>query len=194
MKQEGHVVPCPPRQRPLGKKMRVRRETPTLKNFPLNARGDSVADDCYLRHLKLPSVKLQRRSQATGDFICRHHVLRGQLYMPSKQSFSIPLKYLDAVRQTKTNLENLEEKIIQDFGNVDGYNREVFWCVFLCCVPVAIPARLRPRGVLARRFRAPMRVRKGDCRLGGPSRLSRVRGTHDGWIPLRPTSSRACCL
>ena len=52
---------------------------------------------------------------------CRCHVApRGQQNVPSEPSFPIPLKKSDVVRQTKTHLETLEERIIDVFWNVTG--------------------------------------------------------------------------
>ena len=54
----------------------------------------------------------------TGDFIYRHHVEpRVKLYVPRKESFLIPLKYIDVVRTTHTSLDVLSEKHIDDYWN-----------------------------------------------------------------------------
>ena len=51
----------------------------------------------------------------------RHHVMpREHLYLPKESSFPILLKFIDVVRQTKTNLDTLEESSIDDLWNVDG--------------------------------------------------------------------------
>ena len=56
-----------------------------------------------------------------GDFIYRHHVEPGvQLYVPKEESFLIPLKYIDVIRSTQTNLDLSQEKRIDDHWNVDG--------------------------------------------------------------------------
>ena len=52
---------------------------------------------------------------------CRHHVMpREQLCVPKESSFPTPSKYIDVVRHTKTNLDNLEESSIDDLWNNDG--------------------------------------------------------------------------
>ena len=43
-----------------------------------------------------------------GNYIYRHHVEpRVQLYVPNEESFTIPLRYNDMVRRTKTSLDVL---------------------------------------------------------------------------------------
>ena len=47
----------------------------------------------------------------SGNFIYRHHVEpRVKLYSPRKESFPIPLKYIDVSRTTHTNLDVKQEK------------------------------------------------------------------------------------
>ena len=56
-----------------------------------------------------------------GDFIHRHHIEpRGQLCVPKEETFPIPLKYIDVIRSTHTNLDVLQEKRIDDRWNVDA--------------------------------------------------------------------------
>ena len=40
--------------------------------------------------------------------------------MPEEESFPIPLKYIDVIRSTHTDLDVAEEKRIDDYWNVDG--------------------------------------------------------------------------
>ena len=55
------------------------------------------------------------------DFIYRHHVEpRVKLYVPTEESFPIPLKYIDVTRSTDTTLDVRLEKSIDDCWNVDG--------------------------------------------------------------------------
>ena len=57
----------------------------------------------------------------SGDFIHRHHVEpRVKLYVPTEESFPIPLKYIDVTRTTGTSLDVMLEKSIDDYWNVDG--------------------------------------------------------------------------
>ena len=55
-------------------------------------------------------------------FIYRHHVMpREQWYVPKESSFPMPSKYMDVVRQIKTNPDNLEESSTDDLWNTfDG--------------------------------------------------------------------------
>ena len=56
-----------------------------------------------------------------GDFIYRHHIEpRVQLYVPKEESFPIPLKYIDVIRSTHTDLDVAQEKRIDDCWNDDG--------------------------------------------------------------------------
>ena len=56
-----------------------------------------------------------------ADFIYRHHIEpRVQLYVPREESFPIPLKYIDVIRSTHTDLDVAQEKRIDDYWNVDG--------------------------------------------------------------------------
>ena len=55
-----------------------------------------------------------------GDFIYRHHIEpRVQLYVPKEESFPIPLKHIDVIRSTHTDLDVAQEKRIDDNWNVD---------------------------------------------------------------------------
>ena len=57
----------------------------------------------------------------SGNFIYRHHVEpRVKLYSPREESFPFPLKYIDVSRTTLTNLDVKQEKLIDDYGNIDG--------------------------------------------------------------------------
>ena len=57
----------------------------------------------------------------SGNFIYRHHVEpRVKLYSPRKESFPIPLKYIDVSRTTHTNLDVKQERRIDDYWNIDG--------------------------------------------------------------------------
>ena len=57
----------------------------------------------------------------SGNFINRHHVEpRVKLYVPTKESFPIPLKYIDVTRSTDTTLDVMLEKSVGDSWNVDG--------------------------------------------------------------------------
>ena len=57
----------------------------------------------------------------SGNFINRHHVEpRVKLYSPRKESFPIPLKYIDVSRTTHTNLDVKQERRIDDYWNLDG--------------------------------------------------------------------------
>ena len=56
-----------------------------------------------------------------GDFIYRHHSEpRVQLYVPKEETFPIPLKYIDVTRSSHTDLDVLQEKLIDDNWNVDS--------------------------------------------------------------------------
>ena len=57
----------------------------------------------------------------SGSFIYRHHVEpRVKLYSPREESFPIPLKYIDVSRTTRTNLDVMQERRIDDYWNIDG--------------------------------------------------------------------------
>ena len=57
----------------------------------------------------------------SGYFIYRHLVEpRVKLYSPKKESFPIPLKYIDVTRTTHTNLDVKQRKRIDDYWNING--------------------------------------------------------------------------
>ena len=57
----------------------------------------------------------------SGNFIFRNHVGPSvKLYSSKKESFPIPLWYIDVSRTTHTNLDFKQEKRIDDYWNVDG--------------------------------------------------------------------------
>ena len=56
-----------------------------------------------------------------GDVIYRHLLEpRAQLYVPKEESFPIPLKCIDVVRSTHTDLDVAQEKRMDDYWNVNG--------------------------------------------------------------------------
>ena len=57
----------------------------------------------------------------TGEFIYRHHVVpRVKLYVPSEETFPIPMKCIDVTRTTYTSLDVMLEQQIEDDWNVNG--------------------------------------------------------------------------
>ena len=57
----------------------------------------------------------------SGNFIYRRHVEpRVKLYSPREESFPIPLRYIDVSRTTRTNLDVMLERRIDDYWNFDG--------------------------------------------------------------------------
>ena len=67
-----------------------------------------------MRKLKIISLLLQEISFIDITWN------RVKLYMPREESFPIPSKYVDVTRTTKTSLDVLLEKHIEDCWNVDG--------------------------------------------------------------------------
>ena len=60
-----------------------------------------------------------------GSHIHRHRVEpRIQLYLPKKESFLIPLKYIDVSRTARTNMGVMQESRIDDYWNIDA-NRNI---------------------------------------------------------------------
>ena len=56
----------------------------------------------------------------SGNFIYRHHVEPGvKLYSPREESFPIPLKFLGVSRTTRTNMDVMQERRIDDCWNID---------------------------------------------------------------------------
>ena len=56
-----------------------------------------------------------------GDFIDRHHIEpRVQFHVPREESLPFPLKYIDVIRSTHTDLDVAQEKRMDDYLNVDG--------------------------------------------------------------------------
>ena len=56
-----------------------------------------------------------------GDFIYLHHVEpRVEIFVPKEESFPNPLKYIDVMKSTHTDLDVALEKRIDDYWNVDG--------------------------------------------------------------------------
>ena len=57
----------------------------------------------------------------SGNFKNRHHVEpRVKLYSPREEPFPIPLKYIDVSRTTHSNLDDKQERCIDDYWNIDG--------------------------------------------------------------------------
>ena len=57
----------------------------------------------------------------SGNLISRHHVERRvKLCSPTEESFPVPQKYIDVSRTTRTNLDVMQERRIDDYWNIDG--------------------------------------------------------------------------
>ena len=53
----------------------------------------------------------------SANFKCRHHVEpRVKLYVPRKESFPLPLKYIDVARNTHPSLDVMVENILKTTG------------------------------------------------------------------------------
>ena len=52
--------------------------------------------------------------------IVHHRNSRSQLYVPDEATFPIPLRYIDVVRRTTTDIDSADEHEIQDFWTKDG--------------------------------------------------------------------------
>ena len=67
----------------------------------------------------------------SGDLLVRHHrTPRLELFIPTEDLSPIPLKYIDVLRRTETDLESQEEKTIKDIwleyeDNLPSANREL---------------------------------------------------------------------
>ena len=73
-----------------------------------------------------------------GDFIYRHHVEpRVKLYSPREESFPIPLKYIEFIRSTHTDLGVAQENEFDDCWNVEGSsNLSDLWMGFTRMTPL----------------------------------------------------------
>ena len=40
--------------------------------------------------------------------------------MPKEETFPVPLKYIDVTRSTYTDLDVMQEKLVDDYWNVDS--------------------------------------------------------------------------
>ena len=119
------------------KRLRIPRthsETGTHRKERDNLSGESQGDR---KEFQSEETKNDAETQKDfwsiqGDFIYRHHIEpRVQFYVPKKEPFPIPLKYIDVIRSTHTDLDEAQEKRIDDHWNVDG-NRNLSdsWTVF----------------------------------------------------------------
>ena len=54
----------------------------------------------------------------SGNFIYRHHVEPS--FTRWDKNHSIPLKYIGVSRTTRTNLDVMQERRIDDYWNIDG--------------------------------------------------------------------------
>ena len=95
-----------------GEEQEVFRGEPDEHSSPTPRQDDSTRDDTEAKNDFLSML---------GNFIYRHHVEpRGKLYVPTEESFPVPMKYVDVTRTTHTSLDVLLERNIDDYWNVDG--------------------------------------------------------------------------
>ena len=74
------------------------------------------------QEMTLKPAKIFRLFKVTSFY--RHHFEpRVQLYVPMEETFPIPLKYIDVMRSTNTELDAAQEKRIDDYWNVDEDGR-----------------------------------------------------------------------
>ena len=65
--------------------------------------------------------KLRKTSGLFKETIYRHHIEpRVPSYVSKEESFPVSLKYIDVIRSTQTDLDEAQEKRIEDHWNVDG--------------------------------------------------------------------------
>ena len=68
-----------------------------------------------------PGRSPKNTSAMSGSFKYHHHVERRvKFYSPREESFPVPLKYIDVSRTTRTNLDVMQERCIDDYWNIDG--------------------------------------------------------------------------
>ena len=98
------------------------RQRPIQRESNIDSLGESEGS------LPQPHDSLPDASEAiddfwskSGNFKHRHHFEpRVKLYSPREQSFPIPLQYIDVSRTARTNLDVKQEKLIDDYWNIDG--------------------------------------------------------------------------
>ena len=89
----------------------------------LQGKSDELHSPTQLQHDSTRDVEEAKSDfwTITGEFIYRHHVEpRVKLYMLKEETFPIPMKYIDVTRTTKTSMDVLLEKHLEDYWNVDG--------------------------------------------------------------------------
>ena len=98
------------------------RHRPIQGESNIDFRGESEGSLPQLQDSLLdPGEAMNDFWSMSGNFIYRHHVEpRVKLYSPRKESFPIPLKYIDVSRTTHTNFDVKQEKRIEDYWNIDG--------------------------------------------------------------------------
>ena len=106
--------------KPLGGDQDLRTST-LIRQRPIQ--GESHLDFLPPPHDSLPDAgeAINDFWSMSGSFKKRHHVEpRDKLYSPREESFPIPLKYIDVSRTTRTNLDVMQERRIDDYWNIDG--------------------------------------------------------------------------
>ena len=125
IKQEGHVAPRPHRitsvwRSGCGRRLR-RSKTPSTSQQCGRRHDRRTLVSCHTSCWRTIEEK-GRFLEISRDFIYRHHVApRSQRYVPSEPSTTIPLKFSWHLSADGDNLEKLEESIIDDYWNVDGW-------------------------------------------------------------------------
>ena len=88
------------------------RQSPSLPAEGLEPEGDVEIEEGDKK--REDTQKIRARS-TSGVFIYRHHEeLRLKFYDSDNETFPIPLKYVDVMRETQNNINNVSEHLIND--------------------------------------------------------------------------------
>ena len=98
-------------------------------------RGDNLQGGIRRIFLQ-PDDKTHRGMMVKVEMISKEILvhLRVKLYVPTEESFTVPLKYIDVTRTTRTNLDVVQERRVDDYWNID-WSRDLSdsWTGFTLC-------------------------------------------------------------
>ena len=111
-------------------KLKERRELKKQERTKRTEGAQAKQAEVAQQHAERQKLNLCTKAEdywtTSGDCITRHHrTPRRDLFIPTEDEFAIPLKYIDILRITQTDLSTRAEKRVDDLWTADEGNSKL---------------------------------------------------------------------